>query len=356
MKVTRSAFDDPVLAAWWDASYEKDILIRNTFFQSRHWTRCWSDAFVAPDARRELMLLRVEDKGGIVAAVPLFLQRRAVGPFTAWRYFLWVGDQLAQYPDMATTRGDTANVWDAVIRFLAGEFPDAWLLLRDALPDSSCAAIRSRARMRTGATYLRLPLAGRDEQTYLASCTPHLRRTVTRARKRLSGEPAMRWHAVRNPDSGLIDRLIDLSIQRFGASSWFADARHTAFFRALCVRAGHEVLFTLVEHDGAPIHLLASYLHGGVLHYVLSGMDIRYLEMRPGIMNLDATICWAMREGYATFDFLRGDEAYKREFAPEQRCAADFEIPLSGRGMRRSLAHAAQRLRRLDGAAPEDRP
>ena len=355
MQVSRTDFNDTALATWWDDAYTSDTLIRNTFFQSRQWNRTWDEFFVDADARREPMLLRVEEGGRIIAAVPLYLQRRAVGPFTAWRYFLWIGDQLAQYPDMASTTHDTAAVWNAVIRFLAGEYPDAWLLLRAVLPDSTVAAHRSRARVSGGAPYLRLPLTGLDAQTYLARCAPHLRRNVTRARKQLSTSAAIRWHAVRRPDATLITRLIDLNAQRFGDASWFADRRNREFFRALCARAGDELLFTLVECDGEPVQVVASYLHGGVVHYVLSGMDIRYRNLRPGTMNLDATICWAMREGYTCFDFLRGDEAYKREFMPESRGSQDLEIPLSAGGLRSSLARTAQRLRHRGDPAKEKR-
>lgn len=356
MTVTPTDFDDPGLSAWWDESYDTDALIRNTFFQSRHWNQCWSDTFVAPDARRTLMLLRVEDRGRIVAAIPLFLQRRVAGPITAWRYFLWIGDELAQYPDMVTTQRDTAPVWEAAIGFLARAYPDAWLHLRDMLPESTHTSLQSRARVLRGEPYLRLSLAGQDAQQYLARCTPHLRRNILRARKQLTTDAAMHWHAVRDPDARLIDRLIDLSIMRFGKASWFADERNRTFFRALCARAGHEVLFTVVEHAGEPVHIVASYLHGDVVHYVLSGMDIRWTHLRPGTMNLDATIRWAMHEGYSCFDFLRGDERYKREFGPDGRNGMALEIPLGGNGLRRSLARAARRLRRMTDRSTEDRP
>lgn len=350
MKVSMTDFDDRELAAWWDDAYESDRLIRNTFFQSRVWNACWFEFFVAGDPRRELALLRVEHDGAIVAVVPLFVQRRDAGPLIAWRYFLWIADRLAQYPDMVTTEANTSSVWDAVLRFLSASRPDAWIQLRDVLPESTGASIAVPGLLRTeGEAYLRLDLRGQDEVSYLQRCAPHMQREIHRARRLLARDETLQWRAVRNPAPPFVDRLIVLNRERFGAASWFAADSNADFFRALCERAGDEVLLTIVEREGAAVHVMASYLHGGTMHYVLSGMDIRYRKLSPGSMNLDRSIRWAMREGFTYFDFLRGDEAYKREFSPEERCSVDLEIPAASGNTRRALARAAQRLRQIAG-------
>lgn len=350
MIVSTSDFSDTELADWWDKAYESDRLIRNTFFQSRIWNECWWEFFIAGDPRRELALLRVERNGEIVAAVPLFLQRRDAGPLTAWRYFLWIADQLAQYPDMATTEADTTAVWDVVLRFLSAAYPDAWIQLRDVLPESTGAGITAPGIARTeGEPYLRLDLRGQDQDSYVQRCAVHMQREIHRARRLLARDEALQWKAERSPASALVDRLISLNRERFGAASWFAEDSNATFFRRLCERAGDEVLFTVVERDGVVLHIMASYLHGGTMHYVLSGMDLRYRKLSPGSMNLDRSIRWAMREGFTYFDFLRGDEAYKREFSPEERSSIDLEIPAAKGNRRRAFARAAQRLRKLGG-------
>lgn len=350
MIVSKTDFSDRELAAWWDDAYESDRLIRNTFFQSRVWNECWSEFFIAGDPRRELALLRVERNAAIVAAVPLFLQRRDAGPLTAWRYFLWIADQLAQYPDMVTTEADTTAVWDAVLHFLSDTYPDAWIQLRDVLPESTAAAIAAPGLARTeGESYLRLALRGQDETGYVQRCLPHMQREIHRARRLLASDEPLQWKAERNPTKAIIERLIEMNRERFGAASWFAAESNAVFFRTLCARAGDEVLFTVVEKEAEAVHIMASYLHGGTMHYVLSGMDLRYKKLSPGSMNLDRSIGWAMREGFAYFDFLRGDEPYKREFSPEERTSVDLEIPAASGNTRRAFARAAQRLRQIAG-------
>lgn len=349
LNVRRSDYGDAGLMAWWKHAYTTDILTRNTFFQSPDWNHCWHDHFVAGDRRRESVLLGVERDGATVAVVPLFMQRRAAGPFTAWRYLLWIGDRLAQYPDMATTEADPGPVWNTVLAWLTREYPDAWLFLRDVLPESTVSAVGHRdARRGDGEEYLRIDLEGLDEQGYVARCAPHMQREIRRARKRLETEGkriGMTWQAVVAPSAEEVDQLIALNRARFGAASWFADRRNAAFFRDLATRMGQELLLSSVGQEGAPQHVMASYLHGGTVHYVLSGFDERAKTLSPGTMNLDRSICWAIGQGYRYFDFLRGDEGYKREFHPERRRSFHIEWSFPRSGPRRNLAMAMQRLR-----------
>ena len=359
MNVRRSGYDDHALMAWWERAYATDNLARNTYFQSPAWNRTWCAHFVDGDPRRESVLLRVERGGTIIAAVPLFLQRRSAGPLTLWHYLLWIGDRLAQYPDMATTEADAAEVWNAVHAWLSREYRGGWLLLRDVLPESTAATLRpGRAptqdapsagiRVLGGETYLRVKLEGVDEDSYVRRCTSHMQREIRRARKRMQSEQrptGLRWHARRGPSVTELNALIALNRARFGGASWFADHRSSAFLRELAAASPQDILYTSIEQNGTPLHAMLSYLHGHTVHYVLSGLDETARSLSPGTANLDRTICWAIGQGYRYFDFLRGDEPYKRDFAPECRESADLEWALPRAGGRRRLAAAMQRLR-----------
>lgn len=343
-RITRTDFDDVALRNWWQNAYHSGGLVRDTFFQSWEWNRAWYDHYVRVDARRELVLLRVERAGDIVAAVPLFLQERKAGPITAWRYFLWIADRLAQYPDMVTTETAPTEVWHAVLRFLRTAFPDAWLTLRDVLPDSTAAGFTVEGSERSiGETYLRIDLAEGNEEALLGRCVPHMQREIVRARRMLENDRRLEWRAHRAPSAALTERLIILNRARFGDASWFADPRNRDFFISLRETLGNELLISVITYDGEAVHLMASYLHGGSVHYVLSGMAEEAKRFSPGTMNVDATMRWARHDGFRYFDFLRGDEAYKREFSPEERTSMHLTIPAARGKARRALARAAQR-------------
>jgi CelD/BcsL family acetyltransferase involved in cellulose biosynthesis len=343
--VSRADFKDEKLRSWWSDAYHANRIVRNTFFQSWEWNSSWFDHFVRDDVRRELVLLRIEKEGSIVAAVPLFLQKRNAGPLRVWRYFLWLADGLSQYPDLISTETDTETLWRAIMHYLHREFADAWLTLHDVLPESTVPvmfASPGKGQL-PGELYLRLLLETDNEDDFLQRCVPHLRRNIQRTRRFLEQNPQVRWNAYPAPGADLVERMISLSRQRFGGASWFADENSAAFFRSLCSQIGNELLISVISEDDCPVHIIASYLHGGTLHYVLSGMDDRAKRWRPGIMNLDCTIRWAAREGYRYFDFLRGDDPYKLEFNPEQRMSIHLTIPPADCKARFRFARLVQR-------------
>ncbi len=350
LTIVRSDFEDEELMRWWIDAYRSNRLVRNTFFQSWEWNSTWHAHYIRDDGRRELALLRVSRGANIVAAVPLFLQHRKAGPIIIWRYLLWIADRLSQYPDLITTESDTASLWSAIISFLHAEFPDAWLTLRDVLPESTAATITCDGCTRhSGDPYFRIGLEGMDDDAVVQRCAPHMQREIRRARRLLAGRDQMDWQALRAPEPGLIDTLIERNRARFGAASWFVDPANIAFLRDLCAVLENELLLSVVSIERVPVHLMLSYLHGGTVHYVLSGMDDQARRYSPGTMNLDATIRWAMRQGFEWFDLLRGDEAYKREFAPEGRSSVHLTIPAARGHARLSLARAMQRGKKAVG-------
>ena len=344
MQVTRTTFEDAALRDWWMNAYAENRLARDTFFQSWHWNRLWHSCFVAPDPRRELVLLKVEREGCIVAAAPLFLQQRRAGPLTAWRYMLFLGDRLAQYTDLVTTETDAAPVWNALLAWIEMTYPGSWLLLHDVLPESSVAGTGMHALHDRGELYLRLSLANEDADSLLERADAHMRREVRRARRMFDREDALTWTAVPAPDARLVEALIHLNRERFGDASWFVQESHRAFFHEAVAAAGEEAVFTVLRHDGDIVHVMAAWMHGGSMLYVLSGMDEQYKRYSPGTMNLDRSIRFAMEQGCTFFDFLRGDERYKREFNPQQRRSEHCTLHTSRSLLRYRAARAAQRL------------
>jgi len=344
VEVTRTTFEDPALRAWWTCAYEENRLKRNTFFQSWQWNRLWSTYFVEPDPRREPVLLMMKKEGSIVAAAPLFLQMRRAGPLTAWRYLLFLGDRLAQYTDLVTTDTDTTAVWGALLAWIETTYPGSWLLLHDVLPESTVAGTGLHARHDRGELYLRVSLANEDADSLIERADAHMRREVRRARRMFDREEALTWSAVRSPDAQLVDALIRLNRERFGTASWFEQESHRAFFHDAVAAAGHEAVFTVLRHDGEIVHVMASWIHAGSMLYVLSGMDEQYKRYSPGTMNLDRSICFALEQGCTFFDFLRGDERYKREFNPQQRRSEHCTLHTARSLLRYRAARTVQRL------------
>lgn len=350
MNVSRTDFDDTQLCDWWEEAYAGNRLLRNTFFQSPAWNRAWYAHYVSGHARRDLLLLKCTRGEDIVAVAPLYLQQRRTAGLTAWAHVQFLADRLAQYTDLVTTERDPEPVWHALLAYLRSAFPAAWLQLHDVLAESTVRRAGLAADERTGGEpYLRIPLGKWNDDALLARCTPHMRREIHRARRRMHRSTALHWTVERTPAPALVDLLIERNRERFGDASWFADETARRFFHDVCAAGGREVLFSVLRDGQRVIHIMCSYLHGDEMLYVLSGMDERARSLSPGTMNLDLTIRHAALSGCAHFDFLRGDEGYKREFAPEERRSEHWVLHPGRSALRYRMLQSLRRVGRRRG-------
>ena len=347
MIVRELQFHDDLMRSWWRDRYESGRLYRNTFFQSLEWNQLWSACYVDPHPRRVPVLLGVEREGTLVAVAPLFMQERSFGPLRGWRSIHWIGERLAQYPDLVTDERDATAAWTLLLDYLRERYPDAWIELRDVLPESTASNLRG-IEEEDGEPYYRLTLEGLSATSFDAQVQPHMRRELRRARKRLEEDPELLWEFVSSPDETLLGELVALTRIRFGESSWFSEENNRKFFLELCTTARTETWCAVLRRSTRIISILMGYLHGGDMLYVLSGMDEEHRSLSPGTMNLGRTIMHAAEMHLRYYDFLRGDEGYKREFIPETRRSRHLIIIPDRAASRYRLAHSSRRL--LDAA------
>lgn len=101
------------------------------------------------------------------------------------------------------------------------------------------------------------------------------------------------------------------SLERAGC---FASPRYTAFHRDMCGRLLQQGRLQLawIELDGQPVAANYSFVSGDTVYQYQSGVDPACLRESPGWLMHMATLRSAVERGFRHFDFLRGDEPYKR--------------------------------------------
>ena len=73
-------------------------------------------------------------------------------------------------------------------------------------------------------------------------------------------------------------------------------------------------------YDGdAPTSALYAFKHNGTMLFFQSGMDPAWTTMSVGSILLNLVIKQAFDESLMEFDFLKGDEAYKRSWSNSER-------------------------------------
>ena len=135
-------------------------------------------------------------------------------------------------------------------------------------------------------------------------------------------------------------------------------AKTKRFHHAFAPNALKEGLLwlTLLDHTpptGSPKTIGAIYAlqHGTRVHFYQSGFDPEAKALSPGTALVAAIIRRAIDEGKTTFDFLRGDEPYKRRWKPQRTVHGDRWVhhdgSLLGRVAYQSVKMASSAEQRL---------
>ncbi len=144
-------------------------------------------------------------------------------------------------------------------------------------------------------------------------------------------------------DADLFKRLLELHAVRAEGMGWGSSFDHDreAFHRQLIDRAadGQGPMACVARLDGDVVGVLYGFRFGATFAYYQTGWSQEYVKQSLGSVLVTTTMRHAAETGATTFDFLRGDDAYKRRFGAAP--VAD-----SSWALQRGIAGAAVGLRR----------
>jgi CelD/BcsL family acetyltransferase involved in cellulose biosynthesis len=166
----------------------------------------------------------------------------------------------------------------------------------------------------------------RDFDTWLAALPDGAGAQWHRRDKWLQKRDGYRLEILRTPSeiSRGMDLLLALHQERWaldGGSQAIFSARIAEFHRQSARRLaeiGWAVVFVL-SVEGAPRAVLYGFRHGDRFAFYQSGHDPEWRPRAVGTVLLGHVLRWAAAEGLREFDFLRGNEAYKRRWADGAR-------------------------------------
>jgi CelD/BcsL family acetyltransferase involved in cellulose biosynthesis len=211
---------------------------------------------------------------------------------------------------------------------------------------------RLRRRAQWGCPYIELP---GDWQRYLATLTPTRRQTLGRKERNLQ-----RHHAatITHYDSESFAEgwkaLLRLHGQRWVGAGAFRDPRLECLNRRFATElaARHGLWLATLDLEGEPAAVWYGFASGDTVYFYQSGRDPRWDRQSVGMVLMGAMIRRAIERGYRRFDFLRGEEAYKRHWTPTQAMTEEiviFRPGWRGRWLRALDATAELRARFLRG-------
>ncbi|HVW03019.1 MAG TPA: GNAT family N-acetyltransferase [Planctomycetaceae bacterium] len=300
-------------------------------FQTREWLSTWwkhyGPATAEDQRRRELFLLCVRDaEGSLVGLAPWYLEHRLA--FGRVVRQLGDGDVCSDYLGILSAPDCERAVAAALADWMTqARGADRWDLLNfdEVDPTDLCLATffdamrkrRSLLHVRAGSSCWRVDFNG-DWEDYLATFSKGHRKQIRRLERGAleDGRARLRQAVTREDAARGMDILIDLHQRRWrslGDCGCFDSPRFTAFHREVveAMRSIGALRLSWLEYEGQPVAAEYHLGRGGVVYAYQSGVDPDQLDLEPGRMIAVATIKQALDEGYASFDFLRGDESYK---------------------------------------------
>jgi CelD/BcsL family acetyltransferase involved in cellulose biosynthesis len=358
-RVTVSASRDPrrldALRPEWAALF--DAAPAPSPFLSWEWLSPWWRSF---GAGRTPWILEARDGEGRLAGLLLLAGETGALGIRRWR-LLGNGVTGADGLDVLARAPDAAAVRDALARFLAASI-DAWDVLElEDLPAGSPAieALR-RATAARGATaeleraFVCPGFAVRGTFEAHLARLPRLD-TFRRRVRWLSRQPGFRIDVATTPGEAreAIEDFLRLHRLRWaedGGSAGIPAGPVEDFHRAaapLLAARGWLRLYRLHVAGGAIASIHGLEVGGRFLYYQ-SGYDPAWRARSPGLVLVGRTVEDAYARRLDDYDFLRGTEPYKLEWASDRRetCTLRLRAPTLRAGAD-GLARAALRDARL---------
>lgn len=301
-----------------------------TPFQTFEWQSTWWKHY---GGLRQPRFLTLHEGNDLVGLMPFVRSR---GP---WRTLRPMGIGPSDYLQPLARPGYEQSVAEGIVEAIESA-EDVDLIDLHQIRETTWLA-RSMHGAPTGqATCLVLDLPDTYD-AYLATLGKSLRYDVRKLDKTLftSGRARIQMFGPDDVQQGL-DYLFELHKLRWkkrhlpGAFLGKSVSFHQEWAQ-LAVRRGW-LWLSVLHVDDAPIGAIYAMGMGSTAYYYQAGFDPEKGSVSPGTLLVAASIRRAIEEGKRSFDFMRGDEDYKRRWKP-QRELRNFRFIQPGNGVRGRL-------------------
>lgn len=317
---------------WWDP-----LLFRSradSFFLRHAWLTAWWRRFGA--ARELRVLVAEEDVGGataIVGVAPLCLSQETGHRVLPYRELSFLGREgvTGDYLDFFTEPGRETEITRAFLEHLHQERAWDLLCVSDLPGDSATPALLVEHASERGLAVMPgksqtcpyLPLAPTWE-AFLASVSGNMRSNLRRREKKLLAMGATFEEVHGGAIQGALEALFTLHGARWqtkGQTGNFVDPRLRSFHLEMAPLLDAEGALGLwvVRHEGRVRAAIYGFRHRSRFLYFQAGFDPEFAEHGVGLALMGHAIHRNIDAGMVEFDYLRGDEEYKRRWTEKQR-------------------------------------
>ncbi len=304
-----------------------------TPFQTWEWQATWFKHFGGAKIPHVLTVYEGDDLVGLMPFV------RGRSP---WKTLRAMASGPSDVLGPIARRGYESQVAGAVAEYVNGLKSVDVVDLHQLRSDSELAALFPTAFPQAMCLLLDLP---GTYDAYLATLSKSLRYDCRRMDKPAFGTSGSKIQDVGPSEvqQGM-DWLFETHKMRWrkrGLPGAFIGSRSHAFHREWAALASPKgwLWLSTMSQEGKPIGALYGMSMHNTVYYYQAGFDPAFNALSPGTLLVAHTIRRAIGEGKSVFDFMRGDEPYKRRWKP-QRDVINRRVLLATGGMLGRLGEA----------------
>lgn len=290
-------------------------------FISWEWMSAWHDSF---DTGSESFILEAREGGRLIGLLPLrHSQKGALG--TLGRVLTFIGDDHngADHLDIVARPDDAARVAVAFVEYLSKTATD--VLILDNL--SPASPLRSALRDTSPDNYIEregytCPQVDLSTGWYTVLTSSRRRSNFKRRLRDIETLPGFKFRSRSLPAdvAEAFERFLDLHERRWagrGRSDLSGRAGTTDFHREAVKRMADAgmVRFDELWLAGECVASIYGIDDGRTFYYFNAGFDPDFADKSVGLVLQGLSIRAACDRGRKVYDFLRGDEAYKFDWA-----------------------------------------
>ena len=281
------------------------------------WLYLWWQSYEAEDIKLRLYIAENED-GDVIAILPLMLLKR-----DGIQTLTQLGDSGSDYFGIVCDPNNNAGIVELFNEIKEEETYDRFVLSKlriDALTTEKLLkaginAFNDIEIINQGKTYY--VDTDRTYVEYYESQSRNFRHKINQISKY---SDKYEFVAIDEYSKEIINETIRLHKDRWMKSaqlSVFFDRRRCEFYHKICERMSREKklrLFVLKTNDSIKAYRIG-FVDKGIYYDWNTAFDMNCMSESVGILLCDRVVRYCCASGIKEFDFLRGEEDYKKRFA-----------------------------------------
>jgi CelD/BcsL family acetyltransferase involved in cellulose biosynthesis len=306
----------------------RDIYSINTYClqSSYEWARIWWKHFQKKSSR--LFIVTAEENGRIVGIGPFVIEKNIL-----LRQLRFIGSGLTDYQAILAAPGAEEEITSSILDYALRGKEYGVINLEQIPGDSPLFAVCDRNPFLRKREMIRCPRIIFDSLTwdqYFSGLSRNLRRDWTKKYNRLKREGKLEFRRLNSPDEKgrFMREIFELHIKRWEGQRRQSKLRRPSIrgFISEAALTIPECLIYVLLYNGKIVSYRLGFAQSGVFYDWNTSYDPEYHSRSVGIILLGLAIRDTVDHHYQEFNFMRGDEDYKRKWMTTGRTVTNYQF------------------------------